>query len=61
MMQNPAQLMQQLQRFSQGLRGNPQQMVQQIIQSGRVPQDQLNAIQQQANQIYQMLGGRNNR
>lgn len=59
MMQNPAQLMQQLQRFAGGLRGNPQQLVQQLIQSGKVPQDQLNAIQQQATQIYQMLSGRN--
>lgn len=58
MMQNPAQIMQQLQQFSKGLRGDPQQMVQQIIQSGRIPQDQLNAIQQQASQIYQMLGGK---
>lgn len=55
--QNPMQLIQSIQQFARGFQGNPQQMVQQMIQSGRIPQSQLNQIQQQATQIYNMMGG----
>lgn len=47
-------MMQQLQSFIQGFRGDPKQMVQQLMQSGRVSQAQYNQAVQMAN----MLTGR---
>lgn len=35
--------------------GDPQQMIQQLLNSGRVTQSQYNAAMQRANQIMQML------
>lgn len=57
MMNNPMQLMQALTQFKQNFNGNPQQMIQQAISSGRLSQQQLNQAQQMANQIQQMLRG----
>lgn len=53
--QNPVQLIQNLNQFRQSFNGNPQQMIQQAVQSGRLSQSQLNQAQQMANQIQQML------
>ena len=50
-------MMQQLMNFRKTFTGNPQQMVQQMINSGRISQEQVNQLAQQANQIYQQLNG----
>lgn len=47
-------MMQHLQSFIQGFRGDPKQMVQQLMQSGKVSQAQYNQAVQMAN----MLTGR---
>lgn len=51
------QLIQRLQQFRRTFTGNPQQMVQNLINSGRISQQQLNQYTQQANEIYKALGG----
>ena len=50
-------LMQKLQQFRQTLTGDPQQTIQQMLNSGRISQDQYNSAVQQAQQIMRMLGG----
>lgn len=50
-------MMQQLMNFRKTFTGNPQQMVQNMINSGRISQEQVNQLAQQANQIYQQLNG----
>lgn len=56
---NMMQTMQQLQQFTQNYQGNnPQGDVQQLLNSGKMSQDQLNRIMPLAQQIYQMMGGR---
>ena len=50
-------MMQQLMNFRKTFTGNPQQMVQSMINSGRISQEQVNQLAQQANQIYQQLNG----
>lgn len=52
------QLMQQFQQFRQNFRGDAQQQVQQMLQNGRVSQEQYNQAYQVASQLYQMMGGR---
>ena len=59
MMQNQAPaggMMQRLQQFSQMLRGDPRQQVQQLLSSGKVTQQQYNQAVQMAQQIARMLG-----
>lgn len=54
--QNP--MMQQFSRFMQQMRGrDPQQMINELVQSGRVSQQQLNQVQQQAQQMRGMMDG----
>lgn len=55
---NMAQTMQQFQQFKQNFQGDPQQQIQQMLNSGQITQDQLNKIMPLAQQMYQMLGGR---
>lgn len=43
-------------RFQQTFRGDPQAMVQQMLQSGRISQTQYNNAVQMAQQLQQMLG-----
>jgi hypothetical protein len=45
-------MLKQLMQFRKGFNGNPQQMVQQMLNSGKISQTQLNQYAQQANQIY---------
>ena len=58
--QAPANNMQVLfnrfQQFRSGFRGNAQQQVQQMLNSGQITQSQLNQAIQQAQQFQQMLG-----
>ena len=56
---NPSQFMQELSQLkSQG--GDPNQMIQQLLNSGRVTQSQVNMAMSRAQQIMRMLplGGR---
>ena len=58
--QQPQQnnMLAQLQRFAQGYSGDPRQQIQQMLQSGQLPQDRLNAAIEQARQIQRSLFGR---
>lgn len=49
-------LMQRFQQFQQMFRGNPQQQVQQLLNSGRVSQAQYNQAVQMAQQLQRMIG-----
>ena len=51
----PAQIAQQFQQFKAQFSGNPQQMVQQLLASGRMTQAQYNQLAQMANQLYPKL------
>lgn len=46
----------QFQSFKNSFRGNPQQIVQQMLNSGRISQEQYNSAVQKANQLAQMMG-----
>lgn len=53
---NPLNMMQQFQQFRQEMSGkDPQQVVQQLVQSGRMSQQQLNQLQQQAAGLMQFF------
>jgi hypothetical protein len=43
-------------QFRQMFKGDPQQQVQQLLNSGRVSQDQYNAAVQKAQQLSRLLG-----
>lgn len=43
-------------QFRQSLTGDPQQQVQQLLNSGKVSQDQYNRAVQVANQLRKMMG-----
>lgn len=56
----PAQgrnLLQQIGEFKKTFSGDPRQAVQQMINSGRISQQQVNQYAQQANQIYNQIKG----
>ena len=55
-MNNINEFMQRLNQFKQTFSGNPQQQVQQMLNSGRVSQSQYNNAVNMANQIMRMLG-----
>lgn len=42
--------------FRQSFKGNPQQMIQNMLNSGRITQTQLNSAMQKANQMAKMFG-----
>lgn len=52
---NMGQLLQNFERFKAQFQGNPQQMVQQLISSGKMSQAQYNQLAQMANQLYPKL------
>ena len=49
-------LMQKFQQFQQMFRGDPRQQVQQLLNSGKVSQQQYNQAVQMARQMQRMLG-----
>ena len=49
-------MLQQLLQFKNSLTGDPQQQIQQMLNSGRITQGQLNQAMQQAQGIVTMLG-----
>lgn len=53
MPQNP--MISQLIEFRKNFTGNPQQMVQSMLNSGKISQAQFNQYAQQANQLYQQF------
>lgn len=54
---NPAQLRSQFTNFCNNLQGNPQQIVMDMVNSGRISQEQLNMAQQMVRPFQQMMGG----
>lgn len=59
MMQNAPQnnnVVQRFQQFRNQFRGNPQQQVQELLNSGRITQQQYDAAVQAANQIRNIVG-----
>ena len=57
--QNPMQMMMaRFQQFQQTFRGDPRQQVQQLLNSGKVNQQQYNQAVQMAQQLQRMIGGR---
>lgn len=51
-------LLRQFQQFRQNFHGDPRQQVQQLLNSGKISQDQYNQAVQMANQLQKMMGGR---
>lgn len=51
-------MLQRLMEFKRTINGNPQQMVQNMLNSGKVSQAQMNQYVQQANEIYKAFGGK---
>ena len=54
--QMPNGIMQRFQQFQRMFRGDPQQQVQQLLNSGKVSQDQYNKAVQMSNQFARMFG-----
>lgn len=51
----PLKMLQQLMQFKNTLRGDPKQQVMNLLQSGQINQNQLNDLQNQAQQIRNMM------
>ena len=49
-------IMQKFQQFQQMFRGDPRQQVQQMLNSGKISQDQYNRAVQMAQQLQRMMG-----
>lgn len=58
MPQGIGSIMQRFQQFKQQFNGDPRQQVQQLLNSGRVSQDQYNQAVQMAQQLQKMMGMR---
>lgn len=57
--QNPMMnMMTQLNQFRQTFQGNPKQQVQQLLNSGRMSQEQFNQLSQMATQIQNMMNNK---
>lgn len=57
-MKNIQQLMQQFNQFRQTFQGNPQQQIQQLMNSGKVSQEKYNWAYQQAQEFQKMMNGK---
>jgi len=55
-MPNMGGIMQRFQQFQQMFKGDPRQQVQQLLNSGRVSQQQYNNAVQMAQQLQKMMG-----
>lgn len=51
-----SQLMEQAKQMRKTFNGNPQQVVQNLLNSGRMSQSQFNQLSQIANQVVQAMG-----
>lgn len=57
--QNPLSgIMQKFQQFQHAFRGDPRQKVQELLNSGKVSQQQYNQAVQMAQQFQRMMGGK---
>ena len=54
---NSNNIVQQFAQFKQTFQGNPRQLIQQLLNSGRVSQTQYNQAVQMAQQLQQMING----
>ena len=54
--QQNTNLLQKFQQFRQGFQGDPQQMIQQMMNRGRINQNQYNQAVQMAQQFQKMFG-----
>lgn len=52
---NPFKMIQDFIEFANGFKGNPQEEVQKLLNSGQMSQEQYNALQGQATQFQQLL------
>jgi hypothetical protein len=50
-------MMSQIMEFRKTFRGNPQEIVQNMLNSGKITQDQINQYAKQATQIYDQMKG----
>ena len=48
-------MIQKLMEFKRTFKGDPQQMVQSLVKSGKITQTQLNQYVQQANELYKLI------
>lgn len=55
MFQNPIQMIQQFQQFKNNFKGDPEQEVKRLMQSGQMSQQQFNTLQQQASQFMNLM------
>lgn len=55
---NQGSILQRFQQFQRMFKGNPQEQIQQLLNSGKVSQAQYNQAVQMANQLSKMLGGK---
>lgn len=53
---NMTNIIQQFQQFKKSFQGNPQQQVQQLLNSGKISQQQYDQAVQQAKTLQKMLG-----
>lgn len=53
----PMNIIQQFMQFKKNFKGNPQQQIQQMLNSGKVSQAQYNAAVQKAQMLQKMLNG----
>lgn len=53
-----SQLMEQAKQMRKTFNGNPQQVVQNLLNSGRMSQSQFNQLSQIANQVIQAMGNK---
>lgn len=51
----PMNFISQFNQFRQGIQGNPQQMVQNMLQNGQMSQEQFNQLSNMANQIMPFM------
>ena len=54
--QGGSNFMQRFMQFKQNFKGNPQEQVQQLLNSGRITQEQYNAAVQKAQMLQKMFG-----
>jgi len=57
-MGNIQQLMQQFNQFKQSFQGNPQQQIQQLLNSGKISQQAYNNAYQMAQQFQRLMGNK---
>lgn len=52
---NPLSMLQRFNEFRQSFNGNPEQMVKQLLQSGRMSQQDFNKLSQMASEFQKLL------